>query len=71
MDQENIKEIVSDFRKKVGEISDEEVERVIRLCKRKIEITKQPESYMSLLLPDELRNHVLRRIINEVSALRI
>ena len=71
MNQENIKKIVSDFRKEVGEISDEEVGKVIRLCRRKIEITKQPESYMNVLLPDELRNHVLHRMINVVSALRI
>ena len=48
-------------------LSDEEVADVLRLCRRKIEITGQPEDYMKLLLPDELKNHCFRKAVNVVS----
>lgn len=70
MSREEIAEIVAGFRKTTCEISDEEVEEVLRLCKRKMEITGKDESYLELLLPDELRNHIFRRAVNATTILR-
>lgn len=70
MSREKIAEIVADFREKHCEISDEEVADVLRLCKRKIEITGKDEGYLELLFPDELRNHIFRRAINATTILR-
>ena len=57
----NIDEIVKDFRESGAQISDEEVEDVINLCKKKIEITHQTSDYMKILLPDELKNYYFRK----------
>lgn len=70
MSREEIAEVVNSFRNEVCDISDEEVEEVLRLCRRKIEITGQKESYMKLLLPDELRNYIFRRAVNATTMLR-
>lgn len=70
MSREEIVNIVSDFRKNVCDISDEEVQEVVNICIRKIEITDQPEEYMKLLLPDELKNYVFRRAVNATTAHR-
>ncbi len=67
MSQTEIEEIVSEFRKSAYDISDEEVTDVLRLCRRKIEITGQQEDYMRLLLPDELKNHCFRMAVNMTS----
>ena len=71
MSQKEIDEIVSEFRKSTCKISDEEVADVIKLCRRKIEITGQTEDYMKLLLPDELKNHCFRMAVNMVSLSRM
>lgn len=70
MSQEEIAEIVDSFRNEVCDISDEEVEEVLALCRRKIRITGQKENYMKLLLPDELKNYIFRRAVNATTALR-
>lgn len=70
MSREEIAEIVADFRESTCEISDEEVEDVLKLCRRKMEITGKEDSYLKLLLPDELRNHIFRRAINATTMLR-
>lgn len=70
MCREEIAEIVTEFRESICEISDEEVEDVLRMCKRKMEITGKEESYLKLLLPDELKNHVIRRAVNATTILR-
>jgi len=61
-----INEIVSEFRKSTFDISDKEVADVLRLCRRKIEISGQPEDYLKLLLLDELKNHCFRMVVNVV-----
>ena len=65
-----IERIVSDFRKNVCEISDEEVETVLNLCSRKMKLTGKNEDYLAYLLPDELKNHVFRNAVNATSILR-
>ena len=71
MNPKEIENIVEDFRKTVcSNISDAEVESVLNLCVRKIELTGQNKDYMSLLLPDELKNYVIRRAITATTLLR-
>lgn len=71
MNQTEIDDIIAEFREKVCDnISDEEAAEVVSLCVRKIEITGQKEDYMKLLLPDELKNYVIRRAINATTFLR-
>lgn len=70
MSREEIDIIVAEFREQVCAIDNDEAEFVIELCKRKIQLTKQSEDYMKVLLPDELRNYCLRRAINATTILR-
>lgn len=50
-------------------VTNDEVESVKNLCCKKIEICKiqNPEEYMKLLFPGELKNYVMMRSINEAS----
>lgn len=66
-----IEEIVSEFRQSTCNISDEDVEDVLKLCRRKLEVTGQPEDYMELLLPDELKSHCFRMAVNIASLARM
>ncbi len=66
----NKAEIIAEFRKNVCDISDEEVEDIVSLCIRKMKLTGQPEEYLELLLPDELKNYVIRRAVNTATFLR-
>lgn len=70
MEQEEVDRIVQEFREMVCDISDEEVNGVINLCKRKIALTGQKDDYMKLLLPDELKNYLFRRVVNATTILR-
>lgn len=70
MSPEEITEFVDVFRKTICDISEEEVEDVLKLCRRKMAITGKKEDYLKLLLPDELKNHVLRRTTNATTMLR-
>lgn len=67
MDQKEIDKVVNDFRKSTCDVSDDEVAIVLRLCKRKLEVTGKPDDYMGLLLPDELKNHCFRKAVNTIS----
>jgi len=63
---DGIKNIILDFRKNQS-IGDDEVEEVLRLCRRKMELTGQKDDYILLLLPDVLKEHCFRRAINSYS----
>lgn len=70
MSETEIESIVSDFRKNVCEISDEEVGTVLDLCSRKMKLTGKNEDYLAYLFPDELKNHVFRNAVNATTILR-
>lgn len=72
MNQE-IWDIVKEFRDKDIEISDEEVEEVFRFCNRKMDIAKiqDRKAYLPLLFRDELKNHLLGRAINATAILQM
>lgn len=71
MSQAEIENIVNEFRESTYDISSEDVESVLRLCRKKIEITGKPEDYMKLLLPDELKNHCFRMAVNVTSFIKM
>ncbi|MCM1245707.1 MAG: hypothetical protein NC293_08715 [Roseburia sp.] len=64
MEDEQVKEIVEKFRREVYPIDDGGVTEVLELCKRKMELSKKPDSYLYLLLPGELRNYCVRLVVN-------
>lgn len=64
MEDEHVKQIVDRFRQEVYSIDDDGVTEVLELCKRKMELSKKPDSYLYLLLPDELRNYCVRLVVN-------
>ena len=53
-------------------ITDEEAEEVYMYCLRKMEVAnvEQPDKYIELLYPDELRHYIIRHGINASTILR-
>lgn len=66
---EKVQQIIENFRENVHQISDEEVEEVMRHCKAKMALTGKEESYILYLLPDELKDHCYRMAANAMSLL--
>lgn len=64
-----MEDTIEGFRSNGIMITNEELESVRILCHRKMEICKieNPEEYMNLLFPGELRNYLVTRSINEAS----
>lgn len=69
---EELKEIVEGYRTEGIHISDEEVNEILWLCNRKMEISKieDIEEYLPLLFKDEVKNYLFRRGVNAVTLLR-
>nr|UVY19304.1 MAG: hypothetical protein [Bacteriophage sp.] len=69
---EELKEIVEGYRTEGIHISDEEVNEILWLCNRKMEISKieDREEYLPLLFKDEVKNYLFRRGVNAVTLLR-
>lgn len=53
-------------------ITDEEAREVYMYCLRKMEVAnvEQPDKYIELLYPDELRHYIIRHGINASTILR-
>lgn len=67
----SISEIVVEFRNNVFDISDEEVEEIIRYSRRKMEVNGITDSeYLPLLFEDEIKNYAFRNAINAITELR-
>lgn len=62
-----IDQIVEEFRNKGYRVSDADVELVTFICNAKIKLCNLQEDYMEVLFPDELRNHIIRREITEIT----
>lgn len=71
MEDEQLKQIVENFRQEIYPIGNEGVEEVLKLCKRKMEISKKPDSYLYLLLPDELKNYCVRMAVNTAGMMNL
>ena len=50
-------------------LTDDEFQRVVELCNRKIEINALGADYMELLLPDEIRHYAFRREVNKITVI--
>jgi len=63
---EKLWETIKEWRDKGVAISDEAAKMIYSLCLRKMEISKveNPDEYIYLLYPDEVRNYLLRQSIN-------
>ena len=70
---EELKDTVNSYRNNGVDIQDDEIEMVYQLCQRKMEVGKVPnkEEYLPILFKDELRNYLLRRVVNAVSLVRM
>lgn len=62
----DLKEIVEGYRKDGLPLSDEEAEDIEKFCYRKMEVAKvkNPDEYIFLLFPDELKRFLFRRWVN-------
>lgn len=63
---------VDNLREQGIYITDEEAREVYMYCLRKMEVAnvEQPDKYIELLYPDELRHHIIRHGINASTILR-
>lgn len=70
---DELKDTVNSYRNKGVDIQDDETEMVYQLCQRKMVVGKisNKEEYLPILFKDELRNYLLRRVVNAVSLVRM
>lgn len=70
---EKLWETIKEWRDKGVAISDEAAKMIYALCQRKMEVAKieDPESYIFLLYPDEVKNYLFRSAINARSFLML
>lgn len=71
--KEELREVVEEYRAKGVTITDEEAESIEKYCYRKMEVAKveNPEEYILLLFPDELKNYLFRWYVNATTMLRM
>ena len=64
---------VDNLREQGIYITDEEVREIYMYCLRKMEVAnvEQPDQYIELLYPDELRHYIIRHGINASTILRL
>lgn len=69
---ERLWKFVTEWREKGVHISDEEAEMIYLFCQRKMEVAKikNPDEYIDLLYPDEIKNYLLRLSVNATTMLR-
>lgn len=69
---EGLWKFVEEWRAKGADISDNEADDIYRYCIRKMEVAKvkNPDEYIDLLYPDEVRNYLLKLSINATTMLR-
>lgn len=58
--------MVNKVREKGIEVTDEDAEKILQHCYRKMEVAgiRNPDEYLLLLYADELKNHLIRGAIN-------
>lgn len=69
---EELKRIAAEFQGTAGGVTDGEAEEIFQYCLRKMEVCgiKNQEKYLPLLFRDEVKNFIIRRGINAITALR-
>ena len=68
---EKLWETIKEWRRKGVAISDQAAELIYHICKRKMEVAKveDPDNYIYLLYPDEVKDYLFREAINAKSFL--
>ena len=63
---EKLWETIKEWRDKGVAISDEAAKMIYALCQRKMEVAKveDPDNYIFLLYPDEVKNFLFREVVN-------
>lgn len=69
---EELQKVIDEYRAKEIHIPDEDVEEILLLCNRKMDISKieNREWYLPLLFKDEVKNYLFRYSINTTTFLR-
>ena len=69
---EELQKIVDEYKEKEIHISDEEVEQILWLCNREMDISKieDREAYLLLMFKDEVKNYLFRFSVNATTFLR-
>lgn len=69
---EELQKIVDEYREKEIPVSDEEVEKILWFCNRKMDVGKieNRKEYLPLLFKDEVKNYLFRRSVNATTFLR-
>lgn len=70
---ERLWKFVSKWREKGVSLSDDEADYIYRCCLRKMEVAKvkNPEEYIDLLFPDEIKDYLFRAYVNATAWLRM
>lgn len=69
---EELRQIAEGFRDVGGGVSEDEAEGILECSLRKMEVCgiKDRSGYLPLLFRDEVKNYIIRRGINAITALR-
>lgn len=69
---ERLWKFVKKWRDQGVDISDKEADSIYRYCLRKMEVAKvkNPDEYIDLLYPDEIKDYLFRLSVNATTLLR-
>lgn len=69
---ERLRKFVREWRTRGINISDDEADGIYRYCIRKMEAAKarNPDEYIDLIYPDEIKNYLLRLSVNAATMQR-
>lgn len=70
---ERLWKFVKEWRDKGVDLSDEEADDIYRYCLRKMEVAKvkNPDEYIDLLFPDEIKDYLFSAFVNATTWLRM
>lgn len=70
---DGLRKFVEEWRDKGADITDGDADDVYRHCLRKMDAAKvkNPDEYIFLLFPDEIKNYLYRRVVNATTILRM
>lgn len=70
---DGLQKTVEEWREKGIDLSGEEADEIYRHCLRKMEVAKvkNPDEYIFLLFPDEIKNYLFRQAVNATTILRM
>lgn len=68
---DGLQKTVEEWREKGIDLSDEETDEIYRYCLRKMDVAKvkNPDEYIFLLFPDEIKNYLFRQAVNAATTI--